>query len=68
MHPPRPDERIGIGEPDVAALVVGKVEVVASERLLDPLWHPNQRWPLDILPDARIGLCGYDWRVNQPPR
>ena len=48
VHAPRPGERVREGEPDVRTLVIGKVEVIAAERLLDPVGDPNERGAVDV--------------------
>src|SRR3954470_22369981 len=40
---------VRVGEPDVASLVVREVEVVATERLLQPPRSTDQRGAVDVL-------------------
>ena len=54
VRAPRSFEPIGVGEPDVGALVVGEVEVVAAERIGHPGGDPDQRRALHVRPHARI--------------
>ena len=67
VHAPRTGERVGAGEPDVRTLVVGEVQVVAAERLLDPVGNPDERGAVDVGPhpvvhvgpDDRLGAESY---------
>ena len=63
VRAPRAGERIGEGQPDVRPLVVREVQVVATERLLDPVRDPDERRAVDVGahpfvhvgPDDRLG-------------
>ena len=63
VHAPRAGERVGEGQPDVRPLVVREVQVVATERLLDPVRDPDERRAVDVGahpsvhvgPDDRLG-------------
>ena len=66
MHPPRAPQVVGVGEPDVASLVVGEVQVVGAQRVGDPVGNPDERGPLDVLADARVQLGSDDRRIGQP--
>ena len=65
----RPEEIIRVGKPDVLALMVSKVKVVATQGILDPLGNSNQGRSVDVAADSfihtrvndgvvRTSLCG----------
>ena len=45
---------VGKGEPDITAFVVGKIKVIATEWVIYPTWHPDQRRSLNIVADRRV--------------
>ena len=65
MDFPGAQDIVGVREPDVPPLVVGKVEIVGAEPILDPFGHANQRRTLDVLPDARMQIGRDDRHVQQ---
>jgi hypothetical protein len=68
MNTPRPCHLIGVGEPDVAALVIGEVEVVLAEPAGDPIGNPDRRRSLDVDADTRVQLRRDDRPIEQPAR
>ena len=54
VDPPRPSEAIGVREADEFALVMGEVEVVAAERMLDPFRDADERRAVEVVADAGI--------------
>ena len=63
---PRAEQVIGVREPDVSPFVIGKVEVVRSERIFDPVWDMYERRALDVLSDARVQFGPNDRHIEQP--
>src|SRR5271165_2243582 len=51
---PGPGGVIGVGEADVTALVVSKIEVVIAEPAVDPMRPPNHWRTLDIRSYGRM--------------
>jgi hypothetical protein len=45
--------------------VVREIEVVLTERRVDPIRHTDQRWALNVLPNARMELGADDGGINQ---
>ena len=78
VYPPRAGERVGAGEADVETLVMGEVEVVATERIFDPVRNPDERRSVDVRahPAVHAGLddrpikkaCGPDRVHSGLPR
>jgi len=65
VNPPRSQQAICIGEPDVAALVVGEIEVVVAEPALDPVRGPDHRRTLNIHADAGMQIARNDGPVEK---
>ena len=64
VGPPRPGQVVGIGQSDVAAVVVGEVEVVAAEWARDPVRDTDQRRAVDVVAHAGVHV-GPDDRVGR---
>ena len=60
---PGAGQLIGVGQADVAAFVVGEVEVVFPERVWNPLRHTDQGRALNIDPDSWTQV-GSDDRIR----
>jgi hypothetical protein len=67
MDRPRPRRVIGVGQTNVAAFVVGEIEVVIAEPIADPVGHPDHRRTLDIDPYGRMEIGRNDWPIEQAP-
>src|SRR5271165_489097 len=65
VNPPGSQQVICVCEPDVAALVVGEIEVIVTEPTLDPVRRPDHRWTLDIRADAGVHAGRNDGSVEQ---
>ena len=65
MDMPWTQHVVGIGQPDVSSLVIGKVKIVGPQTILDPVRDANQRRTLDVLPDARMQIGRDDRHVQQ---
>ena len=65
VYRPWPDQLIGVGKPNVAALMVGEIEVVVAKPTLNPIGSSDHRRSLDIDTDTRVqARCDY-WLVEQ---
>ena len=53
---PRPSRMVGVGKANVAALVVGEIEVVIAEPVTNPIGYPDHRRTLDISPYGRVKI------------
>ena len=42
VHAPGAEYLIGIREPDIAPLVVGEVEIVVAQPVLNPVWDADE--------------------------
>ena len=62
---PRAGDVVRVRQADVAALVVGEVQVVAAEAVRQPVGRPDQRRPLDVGADARV-QAGVDDQSARP--
>ena len=65
VNPPRSQQAICIGEPDVAALVVGEIEIVVAEPAVDPVRDPDHRRALNIHADAGMQIARNDGPVEK---
>ena len=65
MDTPRTQQVVGKRQPDIPPLVVGEVEIVGPERILDPFGDPNHGRALDILSDAGMQVGRDDRGVQQ---
>ena len=65
VHAPGAEDVIGIREPDVAPLVVGKIEVVVAQPVLNPVRDADERGALDVLTDTRVQVGPDDRPVQQ---
>ena len=65
MDLPRAREVVREGQADVAALVIGVVEVVAPERVRNPVGYANEARSIDVLVRSRAlpRMRGRDDRV-----
>ena len=63
---PRSREHVRVGEADIAALVVGEIEVVPAQRRFQPVRSTDQRRPLDVRADTGISGSIDDRRIQQP--
>src|SRR5882724_8315527 len=54
MNPPGSQQIICVCEPNVAALVVGEIEVIVAETAIDPVRCPDHRWVLNIPANAGV--------------
>ena len=63
---PGTDHIVGVREPDETALMVGEIQVVATQPVRNPIGHPNQRRPLDIDPNTRMQVRPNNRPVQQP--
>ena len=52
---PGADKFVGKREPYVRPLVIRKIQVVAAEWRRNPFRHSDERWPLNIDADTRVG-------------
>ncbi len=66
MNPPRSYQIVRVGESNVVSFVIGKVQVVASERIVDPVGDPYQCRALDIDADTGIEARMDNRPVEQP--
>src|SRR4051812_46034775 len=64
IHGVGPKRIVGVGEPDVLPLVVREVEVVATERLLQPPRSTDQRGAVDVLAILTLEHFGADDRIG----
>ena len=62
---PRTEQVVCVREPDVRPLVVGEVEIVGPERILDPVGDTNHRRTLDVLADAGMQVGCDDRGVQE---
>src|SRR2546426_10793529 len=46
--------------------MVGEVQVVAPERFVDPWWHSDQGWAVDVVADCRTGRRRRDRTLRKP--
>lgn len=51
---PGPREGVCVGKANVQTLVVGEVEVIATERILHPIRNAYERRTLNVLTDAGV--------------
>ena len=65
MHVPRAREVVGVREPNIVALVVGKVEVVAAQRIGQPVGHLDERGTLDVVAHAVVHVRTDDRIVGE---
>ena len=65
MDRPGPREMIGVGEPDVATLVIGEIEVVVAEPAFDPVGHADRGRALNVRADAGMQVGRDDRPVDQ---
>ncbi len=63
----RPGTRqlVCVGQAYVGSFVVGKVEVVTPEWILDPIWHSNERRPRDVTAHHPIHFRNDDRRIDE---
>src|SRR4051812_6999915 len=65
IHGVGPKRIVRVGEPDVLPLVVREVEVVATERLLQPSRSTDQRGPVDVLAILTLEHFRADDRIGR---
>ena len=68
VHPPGALQRVGAGQPNVSAVVVGEVEQVAPRRVGQPLGRADQRGTVDVRPHPRVHMGPDDRAVAESPR
>ena len=44
VHGPGAQKVVAVGQPKVTAVMMSKIQIVPSERLLDPGWNTDERW------------------------
>ena len=65
VHGPGSGHRIRVGQPDIDAPVIGEVQVVAAEGILDPVRHTDERRPGDVAAHPPVHVRGDDGAVEQ---
>jgi len=66
MHAPWSGQCVGIRQPNVAALMIGEIQVVKAQSVLDPVGNTDQGRTLDVHTDARMRVRRDDWPIDQP--
>ena len=65
INRPGSGEVTGVAQANVAALVIGEIELVIPEPMLDPVGHADRRWALDVPADARMQVWRNDGSIKQ---
>ena len=65
VNSPWAEQFVRVGEANVQPLVVREIEVVPTQRIVDPLGYANQRRTLDVDADARVQVRRDDRPVEQ---
>src|ERR1700757_3673015 len=68
INRPGSGELTGVAQANVEALVIGEIEIVIPELMLDPVGHADRRWALNVQADPRMQVWRNDWPVKQSAR
>ena len=63
--PSRPEQIVGVGQADVATIVVREVQVVSSERPIEPVRGADVRRSVDVVGHAAVRVRADDRLVGQ---